>query len=261
MASWDLLGRRILITGGSAGLGRAMAEAMVGRGADVTAIARGEERLAELPRLGIKTLAGDANDFAFMEEAVRDIRPDVLILNAGAHLAMGSIDQLDFDAFSTNWNVDVKATLAGIHAAFRAPMTRGSQVLLMSSGAAMVLSSPHIPTRNLILSGGYLGAKYMVWFMAHDANAAAEERGLGVHFQALLPTRLIGDTALGRSVATTCAAIKGVTPEAYVAERYGTPLTPDHVGEQVADIIVDPRYRSGVAYGVTIEDMPVGLDT
>jgi len=41
----------------------------------------------------------------------------------------------------------------------------------------------------------------------------------------------------------------------------GGSLTPAHAGEQAADIIADPRYRSGAADGVTIEDVPVGLDT
>jgi hypothetical protein len=40
----------------------------------------------------------------------------------------------------------------------------------------------------------------------------------------------------------------------------GTSLTPAYLSGQIADIIADPRYRSGVACGVPIEDVPVGLD-
>ena len=36
--------------------------------------------------------------------------------------------------------------------------------------------------------------------------------------------------------------------------------SPTKLSGLTADIIVDPRYRSGVACGVTIEDLPVGLD-
>jgi NAD(P)-dependent dehydrogenase (short-subunit alcohol dehydrogenase family) len=257
----DLQGRRVLITGGSAGLGRAIAEAALGRGADVTVIARGAARLAEVARLGARVLAGDATDAAFMDASVRETQPDVLILNAGAPLAMGQIDELDFEDFSTNWNVDAKAGLAGIQAAFRAPMATGSRVLLMSSGAAMVLSAAHIPNQSLYLSGGYVGAKYMLWFMAHNANAVSERRGLGIHFQVLAPTQLMAGTQLGLNVASAYADLKGVTPEAYLQQRYGPPLTPSHLGEQVADILSDPRYRSGVAYGLTVGGAPVGLDT
>jgi NAD(P)-dependent dehydrogenase (short-subunit alcohol dehydrogenase family) len=257
----ELKDRHILITGGSAGLGRAMAEAALARGAHVTVIARGRERLAEVERLGARTLAGDAADATFMDASVREAKPDFLILNAGAPLAMGPLDTLRFEEFSANWNSDVKAGLAGIQAAFRAPMAGGSRVLLMSSGAAMVLSAPHIPNHSLYLSGGYVGAKYMLWFMAHNANAISEERGLGVRFQVLVPTQLMAGTQLGRNVASVYAGLKNVTPEAYLEKRYGPPLTPDHLGRQVANILVDPRYRSGVAYGLTAGDAPVGLDT
>jgi hypothetical protein len=131
----------------------------------------------------------------------------------------------------------------------------------MSSGAAMVLSAPQIPNHSLYLSGGYVGAKYMLWFMAHNANAIAEERGLGVRFQVLVPTQLKAGTELGRNVASAYAGLAGVTPEAYLAKRYGPPLTPAHLGAQVADMLADPRYVAGVAYGLTIGEAPVGLDT
>lgn len=99
-------------------------------------------------------MAGDATDAAFMDACVREANPDALILNAGAPLAMGPIDGLGFEQFSANWNADVKAGLAGIQAAFRTPMAAGSRVLIMSSGAAMVLSAPHISNHSLHLSGG-----------------------------------------------------------------------------------------------------------
>jgi hypothetical protein len=44
--------------------------------------------------------------------------------------------------------------------------------------------------------------------------------------------------------------ITAIAPDASLTELTGLK----------ADIIVDPRYRSGVACGVTIEDVPVGLD-
>jgi hypothetical protein len=95
----------------------------------------------------------------------------------------------------------VQAGLHGIQAAFKAPMSPGSRAMIMSSGAAMVLSAPQIPPHSLRLSGGYIGAKRMLWFMAHSANAVAKERGLKIHFQVLVPTQLMAGTSLGRAVA------------------------------------------------------------
>lgn len=54
----------------------------------------------------------------------------------------------------------------------------------------MVLSVPFIKPETLRLSGGCIGAKRMQWFMAHSANAVARERGLGIHFQVILPMLL-----------------------------------------------------------------------
>jgi hypothetical protein len=67
-------------------------------------------------------------------------------------------------------------------------------------------------------------------------------------------------TEFGRSVACAYASRKSIIPEAYLEARYGPPMTPSHVGEQVADIIADPKYRSGVAYSITADKGPLGLD-
>lgn len=113
----------------------------------------------------------------------------------------------------------------------------------------MVLAVPFIPPESLRLSGGYIGAKRMLWFMAHCANTVSRERGLGLHFQVLVPGQLMPGTALGHQVAAAYAAIEGVSVEEYVKQRYGSILEPREFGERVAEMLADPRYSSGVAYG------------
>src|SRR5262249_55135187 len=55
--------QRVLITGGSRGLGLGVAEALVARGADVTVVARDPARLIELKdRVGVSIIPGDATD-------------------------------------------------------------------------------------------------------------------------------------------------------------------------------------------------------
>ncbi len=191
--------KRVVITGGSAGL--AMARALIDRGARVTSLARDAEKLAAAARIGAATIAGDATDAALMSRVVADEQPDVLILNAGSRLPMGPIDEQTWASFSAMWDTDVKAALFGIQAALKTPMKPGSRVLIMSSGAAMVLSVPFIKPEALRLSGGCIGAKRMQWFMAHSANAVSRERGLGIHFQVILPMQLVGGTAFGQHVA------------------------------------------------------------
>jgi NAD(P)-dependent dehydrogenase (short-subunit alcohol dehydrogenase family) len=233
----DLNGKRVVITGGSEGLGFAMVEALTLCGARVTAIARDRAKLAAAERLGAAVIAGDATDAALMNRIIDDGAPDVLILNAGARLPMKPIDEQNWDEFSTAWNTDVKAGLTGIQAA------------IMSSGASMVLSVPFIEPESLRLSGGYIGAKRMLWFMAHSANAVSRERGRDLHFQVLVPGQLIPGTTLGHQVAAPYAKIEGVSVEKYVMQRYGSILRPAEVGERVAELLADPRYASGVAYG------------
>jgi NAD(P)-dependent dehydrogenase (short-subunit alcohol dehydrogenase family) len=210
--------------------------------------------------VGAAVIVGDATDATLMNSVVRDEAPEVLILNAGTRLPVKPIDQMNWDEFSAVWNTDVKAGLVGIQAALRAPMSRGGRILVMSSGAAMVLAAPFIKTDDLSLSGGYVGAKRMLWFMAHSANAVSRDRNLGLHFQVLAPMQLIPGTTLGYEVAAICAEIEGISVDEHVMKRYGSVLRPAQVGEQVVELLGDPRYRQGVAYGFRSESDILPLD-
>ena len=245
----NLNGKRVVITGGSQGLGLAMVEALAACGANVIAISRDRANLSSAEHAGAAVIVGDATDATLMNKVVREEAPDALILNAGARLPIKPIDQQNWDEFSTVWNIDVKAGLVGIQAALRTPMRRGGRVLVMSSGAAMVLAVPFIKPDDLSLSGGYIGAKRMLWFMAHSANKVSRDRDLGIHFQVLAPMQLVPGTTLGHEVAAACAEIEGVSIEELVMQRYGSILRPAQIGEQVAEILGNPRYLQGVAYG------------
>jgi NAD(P)-dependent dehydrogenase (short-subunit alcohol dehydrogenase family) len=249
MKMQNLNGKRVVVTGGSQGLGLAMVESLVASGANVIAMSRDRSNLVAAEEVGAAVIAGDATDATLMNSVVRDEAPEVLILNAGTRLPVKPIDQMNWDEFSAVWNTDVKAGLVGIQAALRAPMSRGGRILVMSSGAAMVLAAPFIKTDDLSLSGGYVGAKRMLWFMAHSANAVSRDRNLGLHFQVLAPMQLIPGTTLGYEVAAICAEIEGISVDEHVMKRYGSVLRPAQVGELVVELLGDPRYWQGVAYG------------
>jgi NAD(P)-dependent dehydrogenase (short-subunit alcohol dehydrogenase family) len=91
---FDLKGRVALVTGGSIGLGRQVAQALAEMGADVILCARKRERCeqtaAELRTLGARTLAlaCDVTNLDQVQEAVRATlaefsRIDILVNNAG----------------------------------------------------------------------------------------------------------------------------------------------------------------------------------
>jgi NAD(P)-dependent dehydrogenase (short-subunit alcohol dehydrogenase family) len=237
----DLEGKKVLVTGGSRGLGLAIVEALLARKAAVTVVARNAERLEQVAkRLGVGVIRGDIADESFAQNTLREVRPSVLVLNAGAQPALGLLHEQTWEGFSRTWDSDVKAGFHWVQAALRLPLPRESRVLIGSSGAA-VNGSP--------LSGGYAGAKRMLWLMAQYANTSAKELDLGIHFQAIVPQRMIGETELGRAGAEGYARRKGVSVEAFLT-GFGTPMPPEKVGQYVVSILTEAKYEAGVAFGL-----------
>jgi hypothetical protein len=111
----------------------------------------------------------------------------------------------------------------------------------MSSSGAAVDGSP--------LSGGYAGAKRMIWMMAGYANGVASDLDLGIRFQALLVRQIVGATDLGHAAAEAYARKKGVNTEEFLA-RFGKPLTPRDFGEHVVTVLTDPEYEAATAFGI-----------
>jgi hypothetical protein len=109
-----------------------------------------------------------------------------------------------------------------------------------SSGAA-VNGSP--------LSGGYAGAKRMLWMMAKYANSVSEQNKLGIRFQAIVPQQIIGDTGVGEAGANAYARAMGVKRDEFLA-RFGAPMPPRDFGEKVVSALTEPKYAEGLAFGL-----------
>lgn len=237
----SLKDKNIVVTGGSRGLGLGLVEALVAHGARVTVVARDADALESVrARLGVATISADVTDETAAHRILADVRPEVLVLNAGGTPRIGRLDQLSWADFSATWETDVKAGLYWLQAALNLPLKPGSRVLVGSSGAA-VNGSP--------LSGGYAGAKRMLWFMARYANGIAKQKGLGIRFQAILPMQIIGGTGVGDEASTAYARSMGLEREAYLA-RFGAPLPPRQFGDHVVALLDDPQYATGVAFGL-----------
>lgn len=246
-----LEGQSVLVTGGSSGLGLGIVEALVERKAHVTVVARDAGRLAEVAqRLGVAVIAGDITDRELAIAAIRDVKPTVLVLNAGAPTVMARIHEQKWEDFTATWDTDVKAGFHWIQEAIRSPLAKGSRVLLGSSGSA-VAGSP--------MSGGYAGAKRMLWFMAQYANGVSAELDLGIRFQALVLMQISGETERGRKAAEGYAKRKGVTVEAYLA-GFGKPMPPRLFGDHVVTILTDARYENGTAFALKGDTGITSLD-
>lgn len=114
MVAWNgAAGRRVVITGGTSGIGLAAAEALAGLGARVTIVARSEERAAGALEQIRSTAEGADVETAFADlthlASVRGLAAelsgrypviDVLVNNAGA---MFRTRTLTADGFETTW--------------------------------------------------------------------------------------------------------------------------------------------------------------
>jgi NAD(P)-dependent dehydrogenase (short-subunit alcohol dehydrogenase family) len=85
-------------------------EALAASHANVTVVACDAARLGDLKaRLGVSVIAGDAADPALADSVLRQVRPSVLVLNAGATPAMAPLHKQTWESFSRNWDTDARA--------------------------------------------------------------------------------------------------------------------------------------------------------
>jgi NAD(P)-dependent dehydrogenase (short-subunit alcohol dehydrogenase family) len=214
-------GSTAIVTGASRGFGKAIAATLTDAGAKVIGLARN-------PADGVQV--GDAADPALAERLIREHRPRILVLNAGALPVNRPLPEQTWDTFSRHWEGDVRPAFEWTRAALRAPLPPDSRVVVLSSGAA-VKGSP--------ASGGYAGAKATVRFIAAYAAAESERAGLGIGFASLLPA-LTPAGGVGASGAEAYAARQGTDVASFLAAM-GPTLTAEQVGAAVLDLVTTDR--------------------
>jgi NAD(P)-dependent dehydrogenase (short-subunit alcohol dehydrogenase family) len=198
-----------VVTGASRGFGRALAAALTATGRTVIGVARSQPGLQSArDELGDRfvPVAGDATSEALARDLLREHRPGLLVLNAGAQPHLAPLPDQTWDTFSRNWHTDTRQAFTWTREALRLPLPSGSVVVLVSSGAALA-GSP--------LSGGYAGAKAAVRFIRDYAADEAGRAGLGLRFVTLLP-KLTPATGLGAAAVAGYAARQGVTADVYL---------------------------------------------
>jgi len=109
----DLSNKNVLITGGSSGLGKAMAKMLIEEGAKVAITGRDKEKLEEVANnLGAKAIHADVtnesdvkNCFDIMQNDLGGL--DILINNAGIGSDRKPIDEIDLDEMRKVFEVNV----------------------------------------------------------------------------------------------------------------------------------------------------------
>src|SRR5271154_3618812 len=119
----SLRDKTIVVTGGSRGLGLGLVEALVDQGAKVTVVARDHAALAAVAqRLGVAVIPADVTDQGAARRILAEVRPEGLVLNAGATPHMGRLDQLSWAYFTVAWEPAVKPGLYWLQAALNLPL-------------------------------------------------------------------------------------------------------------------------------------------
>lgn len=118
MMAFDFTNRRVLVAGGSRGIGRAMALGFARAGARVSACARGAEGLAALQRDGVEhvratDLADATQVAAWVAEAAAALGGIDVLVNNASGFGMGDTEE----GWKIGLDVDVMATVRASHAA------------------------------------------------------------------------------------------------------------------------------------------------
>ena len=235
----ELKGRKAVVTGSTAGIGRAIAEGLARAGASVVINGRGEERVAAtlrelralLPAADITGVAADVSTsegFAALKAQVPDA--DILVNNAGTARPNGFFEQEDqewLDLFQLN-------VMSGVRAArhYTPGMVRRGwgRVVFISSESALMIP------KEMIDYGMTKTAQ-----LAVSRGLAELVGGTGVTVNAVLPGPTRSEI-LGNWMAST-ARDKGVTQEQAEQEflrtmRPTTLINRFTTTEEVANMVV-----------------------
>jgi NAD(P)-dependent dehydrogenase (short-subunit alcohol dehydrogenase family) len=245
-----LTGKKIVVIGGSRGVGRRVVEVAIGNGARVLGVARQEGPLRQLAQEvpGAEVLSLDATDEAAPAKVFDVLQPDVLVVSAGAVPPAAPLHEQNWQEFRVNWETDVKIAFHFCKAALTRPLAAGASVILISSGAALQ-GSP--------ISGGYAGAKRTQIFIQNYSQKESDRLGLGIRFLALAP-RIMPDSEIGKHAVAGYSRYLGISKAEFV-QGMESPPTASDVATAAIELVTNPDPSKGnvfVVWGKGLEAVP-----
>lgn len=144
MTSRSLEGRRVLVTGGSLGIGRAISHELASQGASVTIAARSRgalvDALAELPGEGHASLRLDVAQEAEWFAAARALETagplHGVVCSAGILGPIGRIDEVDVNEFINVLSVNLVGTFLTLRHTLGLLEQAGGRAVALSGGGA-----------------------------------------------------------------------------------------------------------------------------
>ena len=245
-----LAGRIALVSGGSRGIGRAIALGLAADGADVAVNYRRDEAaaratVAEIEKLGrrAQAYAADVGDWeecaAMVESALADFgRFDILICNAGVASRGQTVVDTDPREPDRLWKTHVYSAwaLAKLVLPEMRQAPRGD-VVMISSVATQYLAPNSAP---------YNMAKVALEALA--VTLAKEERHHGIHVNVVAPGLV--DTDMGRRLVKGAMGVSDIrTMDATSA--FGHVCTPEEIADAVRFLVSERAgYLTGQRLGV-----------
>ncbi|MBV9734003.1 MAG: SDR family NAD(P)-dependent oxidoreductase [Verrucomicrobia bacterium] len=245
-----LTGKKIVVVGGSRGVGRRVVEVAIGNGARVLAVARQENPLRQLAQdvPGAEVLSLDATNETAPAKVFDVLQPDVLVISAGAVPPAAPLHEQNWQEFRVNWETDVKIAFHFCKAALTRPLAPGSSVILISSGAGLQ-GSP--------ISGGYAGAKRTQIFIQNYSQKESDRLGLGIRFFALAP-RIMPESEIGKHAIAGYSRYLGISKSEFVQGMESPPSASD-VATAAIGLVTEPDPSKGnvfVVWGKGLEAVP-----
>lgn len=139
---FSVRGCRIVVVGGTSGIGEAVAEYLTAAGADVTITGRRASGQATAERIGARFTTMDVADSQSVQAGFQELSAapiDCLILNAGIKEEHGEISDLDLAVFERMIEVNTVGTARALAAGVGAMQSGGSVVVTSSPAGSITL--------------------------------------------------------------------------------------------------------------------------
>lgn len=219
--------KRVLITAGASGIGRAMAEGFDAAGFEVWVTDLDAGALAEVPGRWHARLC-DVVDETAMAAVIAEAGPlDVLCANAGIAGPTAQVEDVDLDAWRTCVSVNLEGAFLAVKHALPGMKAAGAGSVVFTSSTAGIYGYPN--------RAPYAAAK---WAIIGLMKTVAMEAGpFGVRANAICPGAVEGPRMEG--VLAREAAAKGMTrDQVYDGYAAGTSMRSFVDASDVADMAV-----------------------